>query len=140
MSAMRPTDEGACAIALCARAGEVDRLGRLITTVNNGSLISYRRWEDFICNPPRSAIGMFVVGADEAPADLLQALHWLRERYPRHLIVVVGDEGGGEQEMTARRGGASYVTRPVPAETWWQLLSHAFAGRVRASQAELADS
>jgi hypothetical protein len=42
-------------------------------------------------------------------------------------MMVVGDEGGGIEEMTARTGGAQYLTRPVQPEQWEALLMHVLA-------------
>jgi hypothetical protein len=39
-------------------------------------------------------------------------------------VTVVGQAGGQRQEMTARQGGALYLTRPVQAECWSEMVSH----------------
>jgi hypothetical protein len=112
---------------VCADTHEADQVGRQLSELNQGCLITYRRSEDLMYNAPTNKVALVVLAANETPAMIGRMLKWLRNRWPRCSVTVVGDEGCGEYEMTAREGGAFYLTRPVAQEQWSSLLSHVLA-------------
>jgi len=104
-------------------------IGQQLSQPDHGCWVGYRRCEDLMGNPPRLEASLVVLATDEAPRALQRTLRWLRGRWPRCSVVVVGDEGCGPQERAAREGAASYLTRPVTPQQWAALRVHAEASR-----------
>lgn len=130
LSAEPPTYEMKCVVIVDAHWQEVEQISRLLAGLqtNTGSLVTYRRMVDLIHSPPPSGhVAMVVLASDDPPEVLTRALHWLRNRYLRSAMVVVGDDGCGERELAARIGGANYLTRPIHSGQWSGLLSHALS-------------
>ena len=124
--ALRPDRaRGPCIVCVCTDASEADAIGRQLSQLDHGCSVGYRRCEDLMGNPPRLEASLVVLATDEAPRALQRTLRWLRGRWPRCSVVVVGDEGCGPQERAAREGAASYLTRPVTPQQWAALLAHA---------------
>lgn len=125
--ALRPTD--ACLIVMiCTDAGEADQVSRQLSELNKGSLVTYRGAEDLFANAPGGKVSLIILATKDQPAKIARILKWLRHRWPRCGLTVVGDVGCGEQEMAAREGGACYLTRPIPPEQWAAMLSHVLGG------------
>jgi FixJ family two-component response regulator len=118
-----------CIVMVCQDMSEAVQAGRQLSQVNNGSLITYRRAEDVLMNCPTGNVALIVLASSDDPAVTSAVLGWMRHRWPRCPLVVIGDGGGGELEMTARKGGASYLARPVSAEQWAAMVGHAFSPR-----------
>lgn len=123
----------ALAVMVCADVREVDRVGRQLTEVNTGCLVTYRRVEDMRAYPPAGRITTVILATEDPPDRIREALRWLRRRWPRSVIAVIGRKGCGVEEMVAREGGAAYLTRPVPLGQWRAVLAH-----VQAAQAAQA--
>ncbi len=113
-----------CILMACADASEADQVGRQLLKLNSGCLVTYRRAQDLMYNAPMGKVALVILGTNESSSTLGRILKWLRKRWPNCPLTVVGDNGGGEQELTARMGGALYLTRPVRAQQWSELLSH----------------
>jgi hypothetical protein len=109
----------------CADVSEADQVGQLLLQVHSGSLVTYSRSEDLMLNQPTGSVALIILANHESPAVLRRLLAWLRNRWPRCPVTVVGNTGCGETEMAAREGGACYLTRPVPEEHWAAVLSGA---------------
>ncbi|MFB3891769.1 MAG: hypothetical protein ACE15C_07070 [Phycisphaerae bacterium] len=107
---------------------EADQVGRQLSELNTGCLVTYRRIEDLAQNAPAGKVALIVLATDDEPAVTGRTLKWLRHRWPRCPVTVVGDTGCGEHEMAAREGGACYLTRPVRCEEWAALLTHVLGG------------
>ncbi|MBS3735354.1 MAG: hypothetical protein KGY99_10600 [Phycisphaerae bacterium] len=108
---------------------EADQIGRALSEVNSGCLVTYRRAEDLMSNAPTGQVALVVLANDDAPVHLTRTLEWLRRRWPRCPLMVVGDEGGAAGERTARAGGAMYLARPIATEQWTALLSEMLPAR-----------
>ncbi len=113
-----------CILMACADASEADQVGRQLLKLNSGCLVTYRRAQDLMYNAPMGKVALVILGTNESSSTLGRILKWLRKRWPNCPLTVVGDNGGGEQELTARIGGALYLTRPVRAQQWSELLAH----------------
>jgi DNA-binding NtrC family response regulator len=108
----------------CEDAAEASRVGHQLSQVNTGCLITYRRAEDILLNSPLGKVAMIVLASGDDPEAIGRMLTWMRHRWPRCPVAVIGDSGGGEMEMAARKGGACYLTRPVAAEQWAAMVEH----------------
>ena len=124
-SAMRPSGSGLCIVMVCTDTEEAQQVGRLLSHPNNGYLITYRRSQDLVLNPPTNRVVLVVLAARDHSQVVARTLQWLRHRWPHCPVTVVGDAGCGEHEIVARTGGAIYLTRPVTSEDWSAILSHA---------------
>ena len=116
-------------VTVCTDASEADAVGRQLSQLDHGCWVSYRRAEDMMGNPPRSGACLVVLATNEAPHALQRTLRWLRSRWPRCPVVVVGDQGCGPHERAAREGAAGYLTRPVAPEQWAALRAYAESPR-----------
>jgi DNA-binding NtrC family response regulator len=109
----------------CDDLSQAEEVSQRLCQLNTGALVVYGRRADLLSSPPSGRIAAVIVDTHESQAAVCRALEWVRNRWPGCPITVVGDCGGGEQEMAARQGGASYLTRPVTEEQWLSLLGHA---------------
>ncbi len=75
-------------------------------------------------NAPTGRISLIIVAGSCDPIKVGRTLNWMRHRWSRCPITVVGDEGGGDLEMAARVNGACYLTRPVSERAWAGMLEH----------------
>ena len=122
-----------CIVMACTDMQEADLVGRRLLELNSACLVTYRRAEDLMYNLPTGRVALFILATADTPAVIGRTLKWLRHRWPRSPITVVGDVGGGEQEIAARQGGAYYLTRPVSPQQWDGILAHAL-GDARSKQ------
>ena len=122
----------------CEDAAEAARMGSLISQVHSGTLVTYRKAEDILLNAPAGRVALIILAADDDPARLGKTLSWLRRRWHRCPVTVVGTEGNVEQETAARMEGATYLTRPVRPKEWTSLVQHVLSmpGRI-ATEVEL---
>jgi len=129
--------ETLCIVMACEDASEASQVGEQLLQVNTGSLITYRRAEDVLVNSPAGKIALIILASTDDPATLSRTLRWMRHRWPRCPIAVVGDSGGDPLELAARSGGASYLARPVAAEQWATLVGHVLSrqGQIAAEDA-----
>ena len=123
-SAFRPTKGCLCIVMVCTDMSEAELVSRQLSELNSGCLVTYRRAEDLICNAPAGRVALIILATSDAPAAIGRTLKWLRRRRPHCPITVIGDRGAGELEMTARKGAACYLTRPVSPEQWTAVLTH----------------
>lgn len=130
--AIRPVRRGLCVLMVCTDMSEADQVGRALSEVNSGCLVTYRRAEDLMSNAPAGEVALVILANESTPVRLDRTLRWLRRRWPRCPLAVVGDQGGGEREIAARSSGAMYLTRPVAAEEWSALLEPILPSRVYA--------
>ena len=114
-----------CIVMACEDLSEAAQVSVQLSQVNKGTLITYRRAKDIVINPPSGRVALIILSDDGGPEAIGGILTWMRRRWPRCPITVIGETGGGEDEMTARKGGASYLTRPVSAGQWAGLIRHA---------------
>ena len=136
-SALRPTGRGLCIVMVCTDMSEADQVSRQLEQVDNACLVTYRRAEDLMLNAPCGKVALIILATADAPMRVKHTLSWLRHRWPRCPITVIGDSGSGEHEMAAREGGAFYLTRPVAPEAWEAALSHALEGQEQISVRKL---
>ena len=114
-------------VIICDDAARAEDVGRRVLNLNRCMLVTYQRPESMRCSMPAGPVAAVIVDL-RAPAPVIgRTVQWLRHRWPRCPVTVVGDVGGGEFEMVARKGGASYLTRPVTDKHWSGLLSHVLA-------------
>jgi hypothetical protein len=116
---------------VCTDMSEAEQVGRQLSKVDMGCLVTYRRAEDLMSNAPSGRVALVILAADEDAARTSRTLVWLRRRWSRSPMVVIGDQGGGEQELIARQGGAYYLTRPVADPQWTSMLSHVLGETTR---------
>ena len=112
-----------CIVMVCA-AEEADQIGRQLSQLDRGCLVTYRRVEDMVLNAPTGKVSMVILAGQQETGAMRRTLRWLRHRWPSCPVAVVGDTGGDSHEMTARKGGALYLARPVRAEYWSAMVSH----------------
>ncbi len=108
---------------------EADQVGRLLSQVDSGCLVTYRKSSDILHNMPSGNVALIILASDDSPAALTDMLRWLGRRWPRCPLTVVGNEGAGYHERAARIGGALYLTRPVAPQDWTAILSHVLTGQ-----------
>ena len=118
---------GKCTLVVmaCADMREAAQVGRQLTEVNTGCLVTYRRAEELQRNVPTGKVALVILATEDRPQMMRRTLRWLKQRWPGCPITVVGNAGCGEDEMVAREGGAVYLTRPVTDEHWRAVLVHA---------------
>ena len=129
-TALRPVGGRVCLVMVCANTSEADQIGRQLSELDMGCLVTYRRAEDMMFNAPRGKVALVILAGQDTPVRMRQTLQWLRSRWPGCPITVVGDDGCGTHERTARQGGAMYLTRPVAPQQWSALLCHALGDPV----------
>ena len=116
--------ERLCVLMTCEDGAEAAQVAEQVLKVNTGSLVTYREAEDVLTNQPAGRVVLIILSACGSAEDLGRQLAWMRHRWPNCPITVIGDEGGGPTELAARRGGASYLTRPVGPQEWGALVGH----------------
>ena len=118
---------GRCTLVVmaCADIREAGQVGRQRVEVNTGCLVTYRRAEELQRNVPAGKVALVILATEDQPHVMRRTLRWLKQRWPRCPITVVGNAGCGDDEMVAREGGAIYLTRPVTDEQWRAVLVHA---------------
>ena len=135
-SAKRPAAQSLCIVMACADMSEADTVGRQLLELNSGCLVTYRKAEDLIYNTPAGKVALVILATEDTAVVIGRTLKWLRHRWPRCPIVVVGDSGGGQHEIVAREGAATYLTRPVSQQQWNAILAHALELPQRATEDE----
>ena len=123
--ALRPGAGAVCMVMACADLSEADHVGRQLLELNMGCLVTYRRAADLMYNAPAGKVALVVLATRDELPMIRRTLRWLRNRWPKCSVTVVGDEGCGEHEMVAREGGANYLVRPVSQPEWSAVLRHA---------------
>ncbi len=123
-------------VMACEDLGEAAHVGRQLSQVNNGALITYRRAEDVMLNCPSGRVALIILANSDDPETTGRILSWMRHRWPRCPAVVIGETGGGEMEIAARKGGASYLTRPVSSQQWAGLVEHVLSTGIDAVTAK----
>ena len=124
--AFRPAQRCPCIVFTCTDMQEADEVGRQLLELNNGCLVTYSRAEDLMSNAPAGKVALVILLANSGSSEVIcRTLKWLRRRWPRVPITVVGDLGGGELELAARKEAACYLTRPVGDQQWRAILAHA---------------
>ena len=111
-------------VMACEDLGEAAQVGKQLSQVNNGALITYRRAEDVMLNCPSGRVALIILANSDDPETMGRILSWMRHRWPCCPAVVIGETGGGDMEIAARKGGASYLTRPVSPQQWAGLVQH----------------
>ncbi|HAU37662.1 MAG TPA: hypothetical protein DCX07_08085 [Phycisphaerales bacterium] len=134
MGPAAPVQAGLCVVMVCTDLSEAELVGQYLSELNTGCLVTYRRTEDLQCNTPAGRVALIVLATQEGAPSLRRALRWLRNRWPRCPLAVVGDAGCGDHELAAREGGALYLTRPVPPSQWAAVLSHVLTGTERQAE------
>lgn len=131
-SALRPTSrQGVCVVMACSDNSEADQVGRCLSELNTGCLVSYLKAEDLLANGPAGPVALVILATRDPAETVRRSLRWLKNRWPHCPVTVVGDGGSGEYEMAAREGGAIYLTRPVRVEEWRAILCHAVQAAAR---------
>jgi len=129
--AMRPAVSRPCVVMVCTDMREAEQVVRQLVKFDNGCLVTYRRVEDLKLNAPTGRVALVILSNAGSPSGIRRTLRWLRHRWPRCPITIVGNAGCGEDEMAAREGGALFLTRPVGQEQWAAILNHVLGDRVR---------
>ncbi len=125
-----------CIVMICEDLGEAAEVGKLLAQVNTGSLITYCRAADVLLNAPAGRIALIILANSDSPAMVGMTLKRMRRRWPNCPVVVVGDEGAGELEMSARIEGASYLVRPVSSTQWASMIEHVLGSSSQIAQEE----
>jgi DNA-binding response OmpR family regulator len=110
---------------VCDDDDEAQEIGREISKVNTGCLRTYWDLFDLIETPPQGRIAAVILATRSDPETMRQTLQWMRHRWPRCPVTVVGDVGGEEHELAARENGANFLTRPVTSAQWRAIVDHA---------------
>lgn len=123
-------------VMACEDLGEAAQVSRQLSQVNNGALITYRRAEDVMLNCPSGRVALIILANSDDPETMGKILSWMRHRWPRCPAVVIGETGAGDMEIAARKGGASYLTRPVSPQQWDGLVQHVLSTGISAVTAK----
>jgi len=123
-------------VMACDVLSQAEEVSQRLWQLNTGALVVYGRLADLLSSPPAGRIAAVIVDTHEPLAAVRRAIEWVRHRWPGCPVTVVGDAGGGQQEMSARQGGASFLTRPVSEEQWMSLLTHALVRQDRTGARE----
>ena len=118
----RKEEKQECIVMICESDAETKQVSELLLQVNRATLITYYRLEDLVLNRPNGEVVLFILADGDDVETLSRMLEWLHYRWPHSPLAVVGDEGGGEVEITARKSGAYFLTRPVSRWEWEALL------------------
>lgn len=137
--AVRPASHALCIVMVCADLSEADQVSRQLSELNTGCLVTYRRVEDLTLNAPTGKVALVILSAQDDPVVMARTLRWLRHRWPRCSVTVVGDAGSTEQELVAREGGAYFLARPVVPEQWAALLGHVLGKGLEITQEDRFD-
>lgn len=130
VTAARPSSSSTPYVVMaCEDMGEAEIVGRKLLQMNIGILVTYRRLADLVDNAPAGKVALIILATNDRPSVLKPVLDWLRNRWPRCPITVIGDVGSGEMEMAVRQGGASYMIRPLSDDEWAALLAHITTGQ-----------
>lgn len=124
-SALRLSQYGSCIVAVCENQREAEEINSAFLKVSHGCLQWYTQISDLMKNLPTRRVVSLILATGDSPAAMGQTLRWMRYRWPRCLITVVGDVGCSSHEMAARQNGASYLIRPVTAEEWTAVILQA---------------
>ena len=111
-------------VMICESDADTKQVSELLLQVNRATLITYYRLEDLVLNRPNGEVALFILADGDDVEMLSKMLEWLHYRWPHSRLAVVGNQGGGEVEITARKGGAYFLTRPVSRWEWEALLHH----------------
>ena len=111
-------------VMVCNSDVETKQISELLLQVNRATLITYYRLEDLVLNRPNGEVALFILADGDDIEMLSKMLEWLHYRWPHSRLAVIGNQGGGEVEITARKGGAYFLTRPVSRWEWEALLHH----------------
>ena len=128
--------ERLCIVMVCVDADEASLVGQELLQVNSGALLTYRKVEDILSTAPAGRVVLVILAGNEAPVAVDKALATMRHRWPRCPVVVIGEPEDRELELAARRGGASYLIRPVRHQEWTALVQHAFGKRNQVASEE----
>jgi len=111
----------------CGDSLESSQVGEMmISRMTEGRLITVDRAMQAAFLRPCGRVTLVILDGCEGSALLTPALQRIRRRWPEASAVVIGPSRGEPGlELAARRGGASFLIRPVSRETWQALLSHA---------------
>jgi hypothetical protein len=125
-----------CIVMTCNGLAEAAEVSKQFSQVNTGSLVTYRRAEDVLLNSPRGRVALIILADSDDPERLERTLAWMRHRWPHAPIVVIGERGGGQLELAARAGGASFLARPVRSDQWAAMIMHVLKLRRRVATEE----
>jgi len=120
-----------CIVVACEDAAEAADVGCHISQVHTGTLVTYRKAEDILLNAPAGRVALIVLAGGDDPSHIGRILSWIRRRWPRCPVAVIGNGGDAAMETAARIGGASYLARPVGPEQWVALVGHVLTMRGR---------
>jgi hypothetical protein len=108
---------------VCGDQEETGRIEEEFSKVESGCLQVYTKIVDLMNNLPTGRVVSVIVATTDGPSIMGQALSWIRHRWPRCSITVIGDVGCNGLEMAARRNSANFLTRPVTTEEWTAILT-----------------
>lgn len=118
--------ERLCIVMACDDAAEAAHAGQALSKVNSGLLVAYRMAGEIMLNLPAGQVVLVILAGPDDPQTVERTLKWMRHRWSHCPLAVIGSGGNRTLEMAARRGGASYLVRPVSEQTWEAMIDHAF--------------
>lgn len=128
--------ERLCIVMACDDAAEAAQAGRALLKVNSGLLVAYPSAGEILLNRPAGKVVLVVLAGPDDPETVERTLKWMRHRWSHCPVAVIGSGGDRALEMAARRGGASYLVRPVSDQAWEAVIGHAFRNHTVISYAE----
>ena len=57
-----------CVVMVCADAGEAEQVGKQLSKLNTGCLVTYRRTEDLFQNRPAGHVALIILALNQTPA------------------------------------------------------------------------
>ncbi len=125
MPALRPA-ERPCVVLVARDDGLSEDIRRAFARqVKTGRLVTYRRAEQLLRSMPQAEVALAILAGPPEPAELARTLRRLREALPRAVLAAVGTSGAGQEERTAREGGALFFTSSIPRPHLRDLLKNA---------------
>ena len=120
---------GQSVVVVVGLAGESDRVRQCLARHDQARLVTYRHCEELMYCVPAGPVSLIVVDTYDPPPVTELTVEWLRHCWPDTLLCVIGEADGLDQELSARKGGALYLARPVPLSQWEDLLGHVLSKR-----------
>jgi hypothetical protein len=104
---------------------EVDGIGRCLTRVDAGRVFAFQQSKDVQANIPAGDVDLVVLTASRSLDAVERMLRWIRHRWPKSLILVLGEDGSDLLERKARQNGALFMPRPISDKLWKSVLDGA---------------
>ena len=66
-AAIRPAESCLCIVMVCTDMSEANQVGRQLSEVNSGCLVTYRRVQDLTHNAPAGKVALIILATQDQP-------------------------------------------------------------------------